>query len=100
MHMQVKLMALVAVLYNFIHINDPDNTGFLNGAHEGAGGTGVCHDRGISFDVDDRDKAKDLFWDVITQAEQRRAREWKDRIAKEMWEDYTMYLAENSQSQT
>ena len=54
-------MALVAVLYNFIHINDPDNTGFLNGAHEGAGGTGVCHDRGISFDVDDRDKAKDLF---------------------------------------
>lgn len=87
--MQAKLMAAMAVLHNFIRINDPDDTNRPGGLQRGAEQSGT-HQEGIHDDEDDEDN----FQGVITPAERRRAQERRDRIAKQMWEDYTSYLAQ------
>ena len=85
--MQAKLMAVMAVLHNFIRINDPDGTNSLESLDEQRG---ACQEGGVGDDEDDNQG-------VITPAEQRRARERRDGIAKQMWEDYMLYLTQNSQ---
>lgn len=94
--MQAKLMAAMAVLHNFIRINDPDDTNSLESFRRGDEQRGACQEGGVDGGGDDEDDEDD-FQGVITPAEQRRARERRDGIAKQMWEDYMLYLTQNSQ---
>jgi hypothetical protein len=91
--MQAKLVAAIAVLHNFIRINDPDDGNSLDCFRGGAEQREAHQGGGIGDDEDDEDD----FRGVITPAEQRRAKERRDRIAKQMWEDYTMYLNQNTE---
>lgn len=94
-HMQAKLIAALAVLHNFIRINDPDDDANpLNTSSIRRGEPmDAYQERGIG---DDRDDGND-FGGVITRAEQGRAKERRDRIAEQMWKDYISHLTQNLQ---